>query len=169
MKKRKTGKSSSKDESLALVTAMTKLVERLEVLEKKTDSLTGRVGSLPHEIKQFLANLHAPQKPSPSPAGISPHGTLREKILYQAVCADCHKECKVPFRPKEGREVYCPECWAIRKAGHVPRDPTERIKPLHPPKKIIPASEQLAKAALSVRKPGKAKKKPSKPSKKKKK
>ncbi|MCD6467639.1 MAG: hypothetical protein J7L10_06945 [Methanomicrobia archaeon] len=31
--------------------------------------------------------------------------------MYKAVCADCGKECEVPFQPQEGRPVYCRECY----------------------------------------------------------
>ena len=34
-----------------------------------------------------------------------------ERKMYKAVCADCGKECEVPFEPKEGRPVYCKECY----------------------------------------------------------
>ena len=32
--------------------------------------------------------------------------------MHDAVCAQCGKECKVPFEPTEGRPVYCSECFA---------------------------------------------------------
>ena len=32
--------------------------------------------------------------------------------MHKAICADCGKECEVPFKPTEGRPVYCRECWA---------------------------------------------------------
>jgi len=32
--------------------------------------------------------------------------------MSKATCADCGKECEVPFKPKEGRPVYCKECYA---------------------------------------------------------
>ena len=32
--------------------------------------------------------------------------------MFDAVCADCGKPCKVPFRPREDRPVYCSECFA---------------------------------------------------------
>ena len=32
--------------------------------------------------------------------------------MHDAVCAQCGKECKVPFEPKEDRPVYCSECFA---------------------------------------------------------
>lgn len=38
------------------------------------------------------------------------HSSPRE--MHKAICADCGKECEVPFRPREGRPVYCKECYA---------------------------------------------------------
>ena len=32
--------------------------------------------------------------------------------MHKAICADCGKECEVPFKPTEGRPVYCQECYA---------------------------------------------------------
>ena len=32
--------------------------------------------------------------------------------MHKATCADCGKECEVPFKPTEGRPVYCKECYA---------------------------------------------------------
>ena len=31
---------------------------------------------------------------------------------FKAVCSDCGKECDVPFKPTQGRPVYCQECYA---------------------------------------------------------
>ncbi len=30
---------------------------------------------------------------------------------YEAVCHDCGSECEVPFKPTEGRPVYCRDCY----------------------------------------------------------
>jgi CxxC-x17-CxxC domain-containing protein len=30
--------------------------------------------------------------------------------MFKAVCSDCGKECEVPFKPTEGRPVYCRDC-----------------------------------------------------------
>ncbi|HII71215.1 TPA: hypothetical protein HA265_00490 [Candidatus Woesearchaeota archaeon] len=39
-------------------------------------------------------------------------GAMQEfKELNKAVCSDCGKECEVPFKPKDGRPVYCRECY----------------------------------------------------------
>jgi len=35
--------------------------------------------------------------------------------MYDAVCANCGKPCKVPFKPTEGRPVCCSECFARMK------------------------------------------------------
>ena len=35
-----------------------------------------------------------------------------QREMYDAVCANCGKPCKVPFKPTEGRPVYCSECFA---------------------------------------------------------
>ena len=38
-----------------------------------------------------------------------------ERKMYKATCADCRKECEVPFKPIEGRKIYCRDCY--RKHG----------------------------------------------------
>ncbi len=38
-----------------------------------------------------------------------------KKIKYDAICANCGKECKVPFKPVENRPVYCKSCWTKNK------------------------------------------------------
>jgi CxxC-x17-CxxC domain-containing protein len=40
-----------------------------------------------------------------------------KREMHKAVCADCGKDCEVPFKPIEGRPVYCRDCY--RK--HVPQ------------------------------------------------
>ena len=32
-------------------------------------------------------------------------------LLYNAVCAECGKDCKVPFRPSGNKPVYCSDCF----------------------------------------------------------
>mgnify|MGYP002801545311 CR=1 FL=1 len=41
------------------------------------------------------------------------NGGRRE--MFDAVCAECGKPCKVPFQPREDRPVYCSECFAKMK------------------------------------------------------
>ncbi len=35
--------------------------------------------------------------------------------MYPAVCAECGKECQVPFEPRDGRPVYCSDCYSKHK------------------------------------------------------
>jgi len=35
--------------------------------------------------------------------------------MHKATCADCGKECEVPFKPDTSRPVYCRDCWAKRR------------------------------------------------------
>lgn len=32
--------------------------------------------------------------------------------MSKAVCSDCGQECEVPFKPAEGRPVYCNNCFS---------------------------------------------------------
>jgi CxxC-x17-CxxC domain-containing protein len=36
----------------------------------------------------------------------------RNRNLYNAICAECNTECKVPFRPTQGKPVLCRECFS---------------------------------------------------------
>ncbi len=35
--------------------------------------------------------------------------------MHKAVCSECGAECEVPFKPAEGKPVYCKECYAKKK------------------------------------------------------
>lgn len=37
--------------------------------------------------------------------------------MHQAVCAECGSACEVPFRPVEGKPVYCSNCFRAKKGG----------------------------------------------------
>ena len=36
--------------------------------------------------------------------------------MHKATCASCGKTCEVPFRPSDGKPVYCRDCFAGRSA-----------------------------------------------------
>ena len=162
MKKRAKAKISKKSKAAGpelpdLVTAMMKLVERLEALEKKTDLMLGRVSNLPSEMRHAVQNFQRPDHGLQQNHGLA-HGQpneRRERILYQAVCADCCKRCEVPFKPSGDRPVYCPECFAIRKAGHVPKDPTAHVVVPHHLRavKTVPGGAGKAAVASKRKKP----------------
>jgi CxxC-x17-CxxC domain-containing protein len=35
--------------------------------------------------------------------------------MHKATCSECGKECEVPFKPTDGRQVFCRECFAKKK------------------------------------------------------
>ncbi len=35
--------------------------------------------------------------------------------MHKAVCADCGQSCEVPFKPTEGRPVFCRDCFSKKK------------------------------------------------------
>ena len=35
--------------------------------------------------------------------------------MHKIICSECGKEDEVPFKPTEGRPVYCRECFAKRR------------------------------------------------------
>lgn len=37
--------------------------------------------------------------------------------MFSTVCSNCGKECQVPFRPTNGKPVYCSECFEKMNGG----------------------------------------------------
>ena len=118
---------------------MAKLLERLVGLEKKMDTVIAQTGS--------FQSPEAKQSPR------------RDRLLYEAVCADCHKVCEVPFKPSEDRPVYCKECFAKRKAGGGPGKTYPILTPVAmPPKTISKPPMAVPATPLARAKPKKGKK-----------
>ena len=44
-------------------------------------------------------------------------GARSRRQMYPAVCAQCGIETEVPFLPREGRPVYCSDCFTKIKTG----------------------------------------------------
>ena len=36
--------------------------------------------------------------------------------MHKATCSECGKECEVPFKPTEGKPVYCRDCFQKRRS-----------------------------------------------------
>ncbi len=51
---------------------------------------------------------------APSPSGQTHHYT---KVETRATCSQCGKETTVPFRPTQGRPVFCRECFQERRTA----------------------------------------------------
>ena len=51
-------------------------------------------------------------------------GERRE--MFKAVCSECGKDCEIPFEPRDGRPVYCSDCFEKKEGGpRAPRAPRE--------------------------------------------
>lgn len=49
-------------------------------------------------------------------SGGSPAGGGSHRMETRATCSQCGKETTVPFKPTQGRPVYCRECFQQRRA-----------------------------------------------------
>jgi CxxC-x17-CxxC domain-containing protein len=38
-------------------------------------------------------------------------GDRGDREMFKAQCSDCKQECEVPFKPSDGRPVYCRDCY----------------------------------------------------------
>lgn len=118
MKKRFKDKSSFVPQQDQPDTAgiLLKMQQQLTFLERKIDILIGQSPEKPfegrHNPRPFQRFDHSHRQ---GEAGQD--NNYRERVLHKAICADCNKECEVPFRPSQDRPVYCRDCFSKRKGG----------------------------------------------------
>ncbi|MDP2940014.1 MAG: hypothetical protein Q8O13_08050 [Candidatus Omnitrophota bacterium] len=101
-----------------IASLMDKIQQQLVSLEKKVDSLISQSSSRPSEMpfkekhfsKRSFGHSYGQGKARQD-------NSFRERSFTQVVCAECGKECEVPFKPSADRPVYCRECFAKRKGG----------------------------------------------------
>ena len=63
--------------------------------------------------------------------------------MHRSVCAECGKECEVPFQPTGDRPVYCAECWAKNRPSRT-EEPRRREYPREDrQRRPSPASENV--------------------------
>lgn len=60
--------------------------------------------------QEFFAERGLTNKPKRCPDCRKARKMNRHKKMYDAVCSKCGAETQVPFKPIEGKEVYCKEC-----------------------------------------------------------
>jgi CxxC-x17-CxxC domain-containing protein len=72
------------------------------------------------EEQDFFASKGYTNEPKRCPACRKARKTRRygngysfrpERQMFHAVCANCGKDTEVPFEPREGRPVYCRDCY----------------------------------------------------------
>lgn len=77
------------------------------------------------EEQEFYASKGYTNDPKRCPACREARRTQRNSFsghkssrqMHHAVCVECGKECEVPFEPREGRPVYCSDCYGKIKLG----------------------------------------------------
>ena len=43
------------------------------------------------------------------------YGQRRQREFHEATCADCGATTTVPFKPTQGRQVYCRDCYRAQR------------------------------------------------------
>lgn len=103
-----------------IVDGLAKMVERLEVLERKVDQVNSRISNMLFEVRdgvQQSSRQNASHEQNPYGYTPRPQNFPPQRTMYQVICADCKKNTEVPFKPTH-RPVYCKECFNARKAGN---------------------------------------------------
>ena len=104
-----------------IIEGLAKLVERLEILERKVDQVNSRISNALFEIRDVVqqsSRQNASHQQNPYGYSQPPqHHSAPQRTMYQVICADCKKNTEVPFKPGD-RPVYCKECFSARKSGN---------------------------------------------------
>jgi len=58
------------------------------------------------------------RSPDRRSSGFNKRGRRDEKTMHTVMCDGCGKECEVPFRPTEGKPVYCSDCFKSKGKGN---------------------------------------------------
>ena len=69
--------------------------------------------------QEFYAEKGFQNEPSRCKSCRSNHKAARrssERVMFDAVCAECGQPTKIPFEPKTDKPVYCSECFAKHRA-----------------------------------------------------
>ena len=114
-------KCSKRKESLSplkivadVAVLMNKMQQQLISLEQKIDTLNNRLPENPFKEKHFSK----PPDRFHRYSNRKQDNRSKKRNFTDAVCADCNKECEVPFKPSGDRPVYCKECFSKRKGGN---------------------------------------------------
>lgn len=139
-----------KDVKPDVVELINRVQEQIAIIDRKIDILISRSSPRPVEAKPFQQSGH-----THSQSDRRQDNSYRERVLHKAICADCKKECEVPFKPSGERPVYCKECFSKRKA----RGPF-KARPDNRPRAAAPVQAAHMYKSEVVQKKPVAKKKP---------
>ncbi len=95
--------------------------------KKVTDQPVVDEPKVADEPKVDESKVEEPQaeEATPAPAGdtAQPAGDVDQhgRQLFETDCSSCGNKTKVPFKPTEGRPVYCRDCFMKQKNDRGPR------------------------------------------------
>ena len=122
---------------------LTKITEQLAALDRKVETLATLV-SRPQTQAPVARPSVAPSSQPPvhpqAQGNARPNDNRPRRPMFAAVCADCKKNCEIPFQPSKDRPVYCQECFSRRKS----RGPADN-KP-----KAAPSLPSVIDAAIDI-------------------
>jgi len=93
-----------------------KMQQQLSAMEKKLDILISQPSKRPFEKSFSQKPFRRFDHPHRHDRGRQDNGP-RERTFTRVICAECKKECEIPFKPSGDRPVYCKECFSKRKQG----------------------------------------------------
>ena len=65
--------------------------------------------------QEFYAEKGLVNKPKRCPDCRKARRQKNRRKMYDATCSECGAATKVPFKPVNGKEVYCKDCYAAMK------------------------------------------------------
>jgi len=95
-----------------------KIQQQISFLDKKVDTLIAQ--GMGRSSVQTRGDEPRPSQrfdQAPRRDDARGGGNFMDRVMHKTICAECRKECEVPFRPSGGRPVYCKECFSKRKAS----------------------------------------------------
>ncbi len=134
-----------------------RMQEQIAIIDRKIDTLISKSSARQPAVRPF-------QQPGQgyNQSDRKQDNGFRERVLHRAICADCKKQCEVPFKPSGERPVYCKDCFSKRKArSPFKAGPDNRPRvaaPAQPAHLIKPEAVERKKPAPK-RKPASKKKK----------
>jgi CxxC-x17-CxxC domain-containing protein len=63
----------------------------------------------------YCKECHSKRRPARNNFNRGFRDDSRPREMHKAVCNECKQECEVPFKPTEGKPVYCKDCYANKK------------------------------------------------------
>ena len=129
-------KQAQKNEA-ELLGLVNKIQEQIIALDKKIDALINR--SLPQAKASPKALVNPAQLPS------RPNDRNAARVMHAAICADCKKECTIPFKPSGDRPVYCQDCFLVVESSLYQRWVSTITLSWRRPFKARPINQPIAK------------------------